>query len=147
MLVILKKDVSKLGHAGDIVRVAPGYGRNYLIPRGLALPASEGNVVELEHQKRVADSIRRAQLADATALADKLANTAVTIKREAGEDDKLFGSVTNRDIAESLAAEGIEIDRRTIVLDEPIRAIGLYTVNVKLHRDVAGQVKVFVIRA
>lgn len=147
MRVILKAEVPFLGDAGDIVKVAPGYGRNYLIPRGLAILASEGSVAELEHQKRMADAIRRKNLSAARELAEKLNSTAVSIRREAGDDDKLFGSVTNRDIAEALAAEGIELDRRTIQLDEPLRAIGLFTVPVRLHREVQAEARVYVIRA
>jgi large subunit ribosomal protein L9 len=147
MQVILKQDVPKLGNAGDIVRVAPGYGRNYLIPRGLAVPATAGSVSQVEHQTRIAESIRRKQLSGAEALAEQIEGTAVSIRREAGEDDKLFGSVTNRDIAEALAAEGIEVDRRIIQLEEPIKAIGLFTVPVRLHRDVIAKLRVYVIRA
>src|SRR5690606_34534823 len=132
MLVILKQEVDNLGDAGDVVKVAAGYGRNFLIPRGLAIPASEGSVRELEHQKRVADAIRRKQTQGAKELAERLEGTAVSIRRETGEDDKLFGSVTNRDIVDALAAEGIEIDRRSVQLAEPIKAIGLFTVPVRL---------------
>jgi large subunit ribosomal protein L9 len=146
MRVILKNEVHNLGDAGEIVKVAAGYGRNFLIPRGLAIPASEGSIRQLDHQKRVADAIRRKQLAGSKELATKLENTAVTIRREAGEDDKLFGSVTNRDVADALAAEGIELDRRAIVLDEPIRSIGLFTVPIRLHRQVQATVRVYVIR-
>ncbi len=146
MRVILKHEVHNLGDAGEIVKVAAGYGRNYLIPRGLAIPASEGSLRQLDHQTRVADAIRRKQLVGAKDLSTRLENTAVTIRREAGEDDKLFGSVTNRDVAEALAAEGIEVDRRSIQLDEPIRAIGLFTVPVRLHRSVSANVRVYVIR-
>ncbi len=147
MRVILKAEVPKLGDAGDIVKVAPGYGRNYLLPRGLAIPASEGSVRQLEHQKRVAEAIKRKQLAAAKELAKKLEDRAISIRREAGEDDRLFGSVTKRDIAAALVAEGIEVDRRMIQLDEPIRAIGLFTVGIRLHREVSGSVRVYVIRA
>jgi len=147
MRVILKSEVPHLGDAGDIVNVAAGYGRNYLLPRGLAIPASEGSVKELEHQTRVADAIRRKQLAGAQEIAAKLENSAVSIRREAGEDDKLFGSVTNRDIAEALEAEGIVLDRRTIKLAEPIKAIGLFTIPIRLHREVTASVRVYVIRA
>ncbi len=147
MQVILKQDVLKLGDAGDIVKVSPGFGRNYLIPRGLAVPATTGSVAEVAHQKQVADAIRRKKLAEAKGFAEQIEGTAITLRREAGEDDKLFGSVTNRDIAEALAAEGIEIDRRVIHLDEPIRAIGLFTVPVKLHRGVTANLRVYVIRA
>jgi large subunit ribosomal protein L9 len=147
MRVILKQDVPNLGSPGDIVNVARGYGRNFLIPRGLAIPASEGSVREAEHQQRVAEAIRRKQLAGSEDLAKRITDTPITIRREAGEDEKLFGSVTNRDIAEALAAEGIELDRRTIQLAEKINAIGVFNVPVRLHRDVTTEVRVFVIRA
>lgn len=147
MRVILKSEVPNLGDAGDIVKVAPGYGRNFLLPRGLAIPASEGSVRELEHQQRVAAAIKRKQLAAAQELAGRLENSAVSIRREAGDDDRLFGSVTNRDVAEALEAEGIVVDRRSIIVDEPIRAIGLFTVPIRLHREVSASVRVYVIRA
>ena len=147
MQVILKQDVSKLGDAGDIVKVSDGYGRNFLIPRGLAEPATSSSVAEAEHNKRIADAIRRKQLAGAKGLAEQIEGTAVSIRREAGEDDKLFGSVTNRDIAEALAAEGIELDRRAIQLEEPIKQIGLFQVPVKLHRTITANIRVYVIRA
>jgi len=147
MRVILKQEVNQLGDAGDIVSVRPGYGRNFLIPRGLAIPASDGSVKQVEHQQRVASAIRRKRMKVSTNLAERLEATAVSIRRETGEDDKLFGSVTNRDIAAALAEEGIEIDRRLIQLDEPIRAIGLFTVVVRLHSDVQANVRVYVIRA
>jgi large subunit ribosomal protein L9 len=147
MQVILKQDVLKLGDAGDIVKVSAGYGRNYLIPRGLAVPATEGGVAQADHQKRLADGIRRKKLTEAQGLAEQIEGTAISLRREAGEDDKLFGSVTNRDIAEALAAEGVEVDRRVIHLDEPIRAIGLFTVPIRLHRDVTANLRVYVIRS
>jgi len=147
MRVILKSEVNNLGDAGDIVKVADGYGRNYLIPRGLAIPALEGSMRELEHQKRMAEAIRRKKLVAAQDLARQLEGTAVSIRRETGDDDKLFGSVTNRDIAEALGEEGIEVDRRSIEVDEPIRSIGLFNIPVRLHREVTAQVRVYVIRA
>lgn len=147
MQLILKAEVLNLGDAGDIVKVKPGYGRNYLIPRGLAIPATEGSVRQADHQKRVADAIRRKNLSGARELKEKLEGTPVSIRRETGEDDRLFGSVTNRDIADALAAEGIQVDRRSIVLDDPIKSIGLFTVAVRLHRDVIANVRVYVIRA
>ena len=147
MRVILKEEVRDLGDAGDVVTVRAGYGRNYLIPRGLAIPASEGSVRELDHQKRMAEAIRRKRLQGFRSLAEKLEATPVSIRRETGEDEKLFGSVTNRDIAEALAAEGIEIDRRVIQLEEPIKNIGLFTVPVRLHSEVSANVRVYVIRA
>ena len=147
MRLILKNEVRNLGDAGDIVNVKPGYGRNFLIPNGYAIPATEGSVQQAEHQKKVADSIRRKNLGSAKELKEKLEGTAVSIRRETGEDDKLFGSVSNRDVAEALAAEGIEVDRRSIQLDDPIRSIGLFTVPVRLHREVTANVRVYVIRA
>jgi len=146
MRVILKQGVSNLGEAGEIVKVSPGYGRNYLIPRGLAIAASEGSVREAEHHQRIADSIRRKELNEAQELAAKLENVSVSIRCAAGEDDKLFGSVTNRDISDALQAEGIELDRRLIKLEENIRAIGLYNVPVRLHKEVSVDVRVYVIR-
>lgn len=147
MRVILRQEVANLGDAGDIVKVKPGYGRNFLIPRGFAIPATEGSVRQVDHQKKVADAIRRKNLSGAKELKDKLEGTAISIRRDTGEDDRLFGSVTNRDIADALAAEGITVDRRSIVLDDPIKSIGLFTVPVRLHRDVAANVRVYVIRA
>ena len=147
MRVILKKEVPNLGDAGDIVQVKGGYGRNYLLPRGLAIPASEGSVKELEHQKRVASAIQRKERSGAEALAEQLKNTAVTIRREAGEDDKLFGSVTKRDVASALEAEGIVVDRRRIEMDDNIRSIGLFTLPIRLHREVQASVRVYVIRS
>lgn len=147
MQVILKQDVPKLGDAGDIVKVSAGYGRNYLIPRGLAVPATTGSVAQADHDKRIAEAIRRKNLTSARGIAEQIEGTAISIRREAGEDDKLFGSVTNRDIAEALAAEGLDVDRRTIRLEEPIKAIGLFTVPIRLHRDVTANLRVYVIRA
>lgn len=147
MRVILKAEVPHLGDAGDIVKVAAGYGRNFLLPRGLAIPASDGSMRELEHQQRIAAAIKRKQLAGANELAAKLQNSAVSIRREAGDDDRLFGSVTNRDVAEALAAEGIVVDRRSIIIEEPIRGIGLFTLPIRLHREVSASVRVYVIRA
>ncbi|HJN75282.1 MAG TPA: 50S ribosomal protein L9 [Myxococcota bacterium] len=146
MKVILQADVSNLGSVGDVVTVADGYGRNFLIPRGLALHADERNVKRLEHQKRVTSHRRNRLEEEAQAVATRLAETAVSLKRSAGDEDKLFGSVTNRDIAEALAAENFEIDRRNIVLDEPIRNIGVFTVPVKLGMGIEASVKVYVIR-
>ena len=146
MKVILQSDVQHLGSVGDVVDVADGYGRNYLLPRGLALLADARNVKRLEHQKRVTAHRRQRLEAQANELAGRLADAAVSIKRSAGEEDKLFGSVTNRDIADALAADGFEIDRRSIVLDEPIRNIGVFTVPVKLTMGVEASVKVYVIR-
>ncbi len=146
MKVILQQDFDGLGRIGDIVKVSDGYAFNFLIPRGIAIQAAEGNVRHMEHLRRLTETKRKAMLEEARVEADRINGTAVSLKRLAGEEDKLFGSVTNRDIAEALAAEGIEIDKRDIVLEEPIRTIGVYNVPVRIHRDVEAKLKVYVIR-
>lgn len=147
MKVILQQDVPTLGKVGDVVRVRDGYGRNFLVPRGLATLADERNLGRLKHQQRMAAAKAARLLTAAKELAERLGNSAVSIRVQAGADGKLFGAVTNRDIADALVAEGFEIDRRQIVLDEPLRHIGVFTVPVKLARDVQGAVKVYVIQA
>jgi large subunit ribosomal protein L9 len=147
MRVILKKTVKNLGDAGDSVKVTPGYGRNFLLPRGLAIAATEGSVAQQAHLDQLAAGIARKEVAVVKEVAAKLADLAITIAREAGEDDKLFGSVTKRDIAEALAAEGIELDRRLIDLNDNLRAIGMYNVEVKLHKEVTAVIRVYVIRS
>lgn len=146
MIVILQQDVPNLGKVGQIVKVKDGYGRNYLVPRGLAVAADESNVRRLEHQKRQAAAKAARLLAEAKAAAERISQTAVTIRVQAGEEGKLFGAVTNRDIADALAAEGVEIDRRAIVLDEPIKQIGVFSVGVHLAPEVQASVKVYVIQ-
>lgn len=146
MKVILQQDVPNLGMVGDIVKVRDGYGRNFLVPRGLAVVADERNVKRLEHQKRQAAAKAAREHAKAVALAEQLSAISVTIKREAGEEGKLFGAVTNREIADLLADEGIEVDRRQIVLEEPIKKIGVFQIPVRLGREVEAHVKVYVIQ-
>ena len=146
MKLILQEDVKHVGSVGDVVSVADCFGRNYLIPRGLAVLADESNVKRLEHQKRVTAHKRARVEKEATDMAARLANTAVSIKRAAGDEDKLFGSVGNRDIAEALEAEGFSLDRKSIQLDEPIRSIGVFNVPVKLPMGVKAAIKVYVIR-
>jgi large subunit ribosomal protein L9 len=147
MLVILQKEVQNLGDAGSVVKVRAGYGRNFLIPNGLAIPANEGSVRVLEHQKRMAEAIRRKQLAAAEALAEQVGKISLTFRREVGDEGKLFGSVTTKDIAEALAAEGVTIDRRSIQLDDAIRALGVVDVAIRLHKDVSAKIRVFVAEA
>lgn len=146
MKVILQEDVANLGSVGDLVNVSDGFGRNFLIPRGMAMLADEGNVRRLKHQQKVTEHKRKKLLTEAKATAEKLNHTAISIRRRAGEDDKLFGSVTNRDIAAALAEDGFSLDRRDILLAEPIHAIGMFHVDVKLAMGVKAQVKVYVIR-
>lgn len=147
MKVILQEDVQNLGVMGDVVTVADGYGRNFLIPRGLASLVDDSQVLALAHQKQVAAHKRAKALAETTALAQKLNSTAISIKRPAGDEDKLFGAVTNRDIADALNAEGFAVDRRAVHLADPIKSIGVFHVDVKLPLGVAAQVKVYVLRA
>jgi large subunit ribosomal protein L9 len=144
MEVILTEDVAHLGHIGDLVRVKPGYGRNYLIPNKLAVLATSGNKKELEHQLRQLAEKKERLRASALETANAIGSISVTIARQAGEDDRLFGSVTNRDIEAALAAAGHEVDRRRIILKEPIKALGIYQVPVKLHADVQTNVSVWV---
>jgi large subunit ribosomal protein L9 len=142
MKLILREDVENLGRGGDVVDVKPGYGRNFLLPRGLAVSANPKNLREIEHQKAVATAKAVKLKASAEAIAKRLAATPVTLKRKVGDQDKLFGSVTALDIAEALAARGLEIDRRSIELTEPIKTVGDFEVGVKLHHDVVGKAKV-----
>ncbi len=142
MKVILREDVYNLGKGGELVEVKPGYGRNYLIPRGLAVVANPKNIREVEHQKAVAAAKAAKLKASAQAVAKRLADTPVSLTRKVGEQDKLYGSVTAMDIAEALAARGLDIDRRTIDLAEPIKTVGEFEVGVKLHSEVVGKVKV-----
>ncbi len=142
MKVILREDVPSLGKGGEVVEVKPGYGRNFLLPRGLAVAANPRNVREIEHQKLVASARAAKAKASAEALAKRRADTPVSLKRKVGEQDKLYGSVTAMDIAEALGQRGLPIDRRSIDLPEPIKTVGEFEVPVKLHREVAGKVKV-----
>jgi large subunit ribosomal protein L9 len=142
MKVILREDVYNLGKGGELVEVKPGYGRNYLIPRGLAVVANPKNIREVEHQKAVAAAKAAKLKASAQAVAKRLSETPVALSRKVGEQDKLYGSVTAMDIAEALAARGLEIDRRSIDLAEPIKTVGDFEVGVKLHSEVVGKVKV-----
>jgi large subunit ribosomal protein L9 len=140
--LILREDVENLGKGGELVEVKPGYGRNFLLPRGLAVLANPKNVRELEHQKRVADARAAKMKASAQAVAKRLAETPVTLQRKVGEQDKLYGSVTTLDIVEALAARGVQLDRRLLSLAEPIKTVGEFEVPVKVHRDVEAKVKV-----
>jgi large subunit ribosomal protein L9 len=142
MKLILREDVENLGRGGDVVDVKPGYGRNYLLPRGLAVTANPKNLREIEHQKSVATAKAAKLKASAEAVAKRLAETPITLKRKVGEQDKLFGSVTALDIAEALSARGLQIDRRSIDLADPIKTVGDFEVGVKLHHDVIGKAKV-----
>ena len=144
MEVILREDVEKLGSRGDVVKVAPGYARNFLLPKRLAVAATESNKKIVE-QERQAHLRKEAKLkSEAEDLAKLMLGVAITIKQKAGEADQLFGSVTAKDIADALAAKGFNIDRRKIQLNEPIKQLGEYTVPVRLHKDVTVDISVLV---
>jgi large subunit ribosomal protein L9 len=145
MQIILTQDVPNLGAAGELVTVRPGYGRNYLVPRGMAVTATAANVHRLEHDKRVIARKVAKERAGAEGLAERINKLTLQFDRQVGEEDKLFGSVTSRDIAEQLKKTGIEIDHRWVVLEQPIKALGKYEVQVKLGAGVAATVKFFVV--
>ena len=146
MQVILKTQVEKLGNEGDVVNVANGYARNYLIPRRLAIEATAKNRRTLDHEKRVESDQAAKEKRDAQKLATEIANLSCTIRMQAGENDRLFGSVTALDIAAALEEQGIEIDRRKILLDEPIKELGVVTVPARIHPDVTADIKVWVVK-
>jgi large subunit ribosomal protein L9 len=144
MEVILRDHVEHLGDRGEIVKVADGYARNYLLPRKLALPATPANRNWVARERKIVEA-KEAEARDAAqAVADRLTALDITITRKVGENDQLYGSVTNADIAEVLAAQGFELDRRKILLPDPLKSLGEFTVPVKLHRDVTAQLKVVV---
>jgi len=146
MQLILKEDLDNLGKSGDIVNVKPGYGRNFLLPRGLAVLATADDVSRVAHEKRVI-AARTAKMAkESQAEADRLSQVTVSIARAVGDEDKLFGSVTSRDISEALAEQKVTIDAKKIQLDEPIKALGMTEVPVKLGRGVTAKIKVWVVK-
>ncbi len=143
--VILTEDISTLGHAGEVVRVRPGYARNYLLPQGKAMLATKGRVRELEHKRRVIEEKTRKEVGGHELVAKRLEQTELEFQVRAGEEGKLFGSITNADIAGRLGEQGIQLDRRKIELSEPIKQLGEYTVTLKLHREVRTQIRVKVV--
>jgi large subunit ribosomal protein L9 len=143
--IILKEDVPNLGTSGELVAVRPGYGRNYLIPQGLAVVASRKNVAQMEHEKSAIAARAAKQRKDNETLAGSMKDVSVEIARPVGEGDKLFGSVTTRDIEEALAAKGHKVDRKKIALAEPIKTLGKYVVELKIARDVTAQINVSVV--
>ncbi len=146
MKVVLLDDVEKLGKLGDIVNVKPGYARNYLFPRKIAIEATDKSLQVLEHRKRKRAEALARMKADMEALAEKIKSTSCTVEAAAGEEDKLFGSVTSEHIAEALAAEGITVDKKQIHIEEPIRKLGVYQVHIKLSPEVSATTKVWVIK-
>jgi len=145
MKVILREDIKTLGKIGQIVDVADGYARNYLVPRGLAVEANTKNIRSLEHEKKIIQGKAKKLKDSAQDFASKISSMALTIKAKAGEEGKLFGSVTTMDIAEALKNEGLDVDKKKILLEEPIRRLGSYSVNIKIHHEISAQLNVQVI--
>lgn len=146
MRIVLREDVENLGRRGEVVKVAEGYARNFLLPKGKALPATEGNLKTIEREKKryVVREAKAKQ--DAEAQAQRLGAISCTIVRKVGENDVLYGSVTAADIAEHLEKEGVVIDKRRIQIAEPIKSLGIYTIPVRLHSEVTAQLKVWVVK-
>ena len=143
--VILTKDVDNLGRAGEVVTVRPGYGRNFLFPRGLALAATRGNIAEVEHRKRVIARERAKIEEEHKKMAELLKTVSVAVARKAGDAGRIFGSVTTKDIAEALAAQNINLDRKLIQLSDPLREVGTHEVTIRFSRDISVDLKVNVV--
>ncbi len=146
MKVILRQNFEGLGQIGQVINVKDGYARNYLIPRKFAYPALQGNVRALDEEKKNLEKKKVQELTAAEVFASELEKISVTIPVQVGEEDKIFGSVTNQMIAEALKEKGHEIDRRKIEIDEPIKSLGIYGINIKLHPSVSAKIKVWVVR-
>jgi large subunit ribosomal protein L9 len=146
MEVILREHIDHLGRRGDVVKVAAGYARNYLLPRKLALPVTDANKKQIERERKNAEARELEERSQAEAFAKRIGETAISIGRRVGENDTLYGSVTSADIATALHAKGFEVDKRKITLPEPLKALGEFTVPVKIHREVTAQVKVTVVK-
>ncbi|MDZ7369653.1 MAG: 50S ribosomal protein L9 [candidate division KSB1 bacterium] len=146
MKIILKSDIDKLGKAGDIVETKRGYARNYLIPKGYAVEATPANLKIIEQEKAAAMRRLQKEIDEAKKFAEQLENVSVTATVQVGEENRVFGAVTNQTIAELLAEKGIEIDRKKILLEEPIKQLGVFDVPVKLHSEVEAKIKVWVVR-
>lgn len=145
MEVILREHIDNLGRRGDVVKVAEGYARNYLLPRRLALSVTEANRRQIERERKVAEAKDAEEKQQAEAIGERLAQVEIQIARRVGEHDTLYGSVTSADIAHALEAKGFAIEKRRITLPEPLKALGEHTISVKVHRDVTAQVRVKVI--
>lgn len=146
MKVILRKDFEQIGHVGDVVDVKDGYARNYLIPRNIAYPATPNSILKLEEEKKQHTRRQDKEKRASEKLATELEKVSITIQMNVGEDDKLFGSVTSQMIADALKEKGFTVDKRHIELEESIKALGIYTVDVRLPGSVVGKVKVWVVR-
>ncbi|MFZ5518258.1 MAG: 50S ribosomal protein L9 [Candidatus Zhuqueibacterota bacterium] len=146
MKVILKKDFNKVGKVGDVVKVKDGYARNYLIPQGIALKADESNIRLLEAERKLIQTRLNKDRKSAEKLAEELDKISCTATVTVGEEDKVFGSVTSQTIADLLKDKGVEIDKKKILLDEPIKALGIYTIPIKLHSEVEAKIKLWVVK-
>ena len=146
MEVILREHVDNLGKRGEIVKVADGYARNYLLPRKLALPATDGNRKHVARERKIMETREAEEKASAEAIAMRLASVEIAISRRVGDTEQLYGSVTSADIVDYLKGRGFEVDRRKLILPEPIKALGEYTVPLKLHREVTVPLKVQVVK-
>jgi large subunit ribosomal protein L9 len=147
MDIILLKDYDGLGETGDVVNVKPGFARNKLIPEGVALRASKRNLAIATERKKIAHTRREREKATYDSLVKTLSKTEITIEAQVGEEDKMFGSITAMDIHKSLLEKGIEVDRQGILLDEPIKALGIYHVSVRVAPNVEGDIKIYVIKS
>ena len=145
MKIILREDVEKLGKAGDVVKVADGFGRNYLIPRQLAVPANVRNLKALEHDRRVIEARAKKSRKSAESLATMLASVSLTIPAKAGEEGKLFGAITSRDIADAMEKAGVPVDRKNVLLHDPIKQLGDYKVKIKAGTDLHPEISVSVV--
>jgi len=146
MRIVLREDIDKLGRRGEIVDVAAGFARNFLLPKGKAVPATDGNLKVVERERRRYVLTQAKEREEAAAVARRLAGISCTIVRKVGENEQLYGSVTASDIADFLAKEGVVVDKRRILLEEPLKALGIYTVPVKVHSEVMGEVRVWVVK-
>jgi large subunit ribosomal protein L9 len=146
--VILRQDVAELGQSGDIVTVKPGYARNFLLPRGMAFEATNANIRQLEEEKRKGEARSKQQYLEAKRRASQLESVSLTFHANAGDEGKLFGSITSADIAERLKEQNLdfEVDKRDIEIEEPIKSLGVYNIPVRLHTDVKPEIKVWVIK-
>lgn len=144
--VVLQQNVDNLGQGGDVVRVRPGYARNFLIPRGLAAPATPANLARVDELRRAAAARAQSELEEAQGIAQKLSNISVKLERAVGDENKMYGSVTTHDIEEAYAAQGVVIDRRKLHLAEPIKQLGLHEVPLRLHASVTTNLRVEVVK-
>lgn len=146
MKVILKEEIKTLGKVGDVVQVKPGFARNYLIPKGMAVEATPSNMKVIVHEAKIAEIRSQKAKKEAQSLADRLSKVSVTASVQVGEEDRVFGAVTSQDIANLLQESGFEIDKKRILLEEPIKALGVFEVPIKVHSEVEAKIKVWVVR-